>query len=67
MDRYREECAKDTDQDGKENDQEEAECGALVAGSLGVDDREGERSVAADDGSQIVDAVKDGDGIEKRC
>ena len=67
MESYREECAKNTDQDGKENYQEEAESGALVAGSLGVDDGEGERSVAADNSGQIVDAVKDGDGIEKRC
>ena len=67
MDSYREECAKDTDQDGKENYQEETESGTLVAGGLGVDDREGERSVAADNRGQIIDAVKDGDGIEKRC
>ena len=66
MDSYGEECAKNTDQDGKENYQEEAESGALAAGSLGVDDRERKRSVAADNSGQIVDAVQDGDGIEKR-
>ena len=64
---YREECAKNTDHDGKKNDQEEAESGALVTSSLGIEDREGERSVAADNSGQIVDAVQDGDCIEKRC
>ena len=41
VDSYSEECAKNTDQDGKEDYQEKAECGALVPGSLRVDDREG--------------------------
>ena len=67
VDSYREECTKNTDQDGKENYQEEAESGAFVARSLRVDNGEGERSVAADYSRQIVDAVQDGDGIEKRC
>ena len=67
MDSYCEKCAENTYQDGKEDYQEETESGAFVTGSLGVDDGEGERSVAADNSGQIVDAVTDGDGIEKRC
>ena len=67
MDSYSEECAKNTDQDGKEDYQEKAESGALVPGSLRVDDREGKRSVAADNSCQIIDTVRDGDRIEKGC
>ena len=62
---YCEECTEDTDHDGEEDYEEEAECGAFVAGSLGVNDCEGEGPVASDDGCQIVDAVEDGDGVEE--
>ena len=64
---YCEECAKDADHDGEEDYEEEAESGAFVAGSLGIDDGEGEGSIAADDGCQVVDAVEDCDGVEEGC
>ena len=62
---YCEECAKHTDHDGEEDYQKKAESGAFVAGSLGVDDCEREGSVTAYDGCEIVDAVKDCDGVEE--
>ena len=64
---YCEECTEHTDHDGEEENQKQAESGALVARSLGVHDCEGKRSVAADDGCQVVDAVKDGNSVEEGC
>lgn len=64
---YREEGAEHADHDGEEDDQEQAESGAFAAGRLGVDDGEGEGSVAVYDGCEVIDAVHDGDGIEERC
>lgn len=54
---YGEEGAEHADHDGEEYYQEKAEGGAFVAGGLGVDHCEGEGSVAADDGWEVVDAV----------
>lgn len=49
--RYCEECPEHTDHDGEEDDQKQAESGALVTSGLGVHDCEGERSVAIYDGA----------------
>lgn len=54
------------DQDGEEDDDEEAKGATCAAGCLVVDLGKRERAIGCQDGIQICDGVKNGDGVEER-